>query len=128
MKYKLATLFALGVISGCSGASYAIQHYASVPVKSFASSSGSSYRIYDKPSENRLMITPSIGASMSGGAVKGVTWGIVNPLTGTALYRSTAEEFLRSRGRDCTVKKIELIIEPQYEARYECTLSEVASK
>lgn len=125
---KVAALITLSVISGCAGASYAIQHYASVPVKGFTSAAGSGYRIYDKPSENRLMITPSIGASMGGGAVKGATWGIVNPLTGSALYRAAAEEYLRSTGRECTVQNIELILEPQYEARYTCTTSDGAKQ
>ncbi|MGK8640342.1 hypothetical protein [Brucella anthropi] len=116
-------IYAVGValaLTGCAGVNYAMTHYSGVPVKSFTASTGSDYRIYDKPTENRLMITPSIAASMGGGAIKGATFGAYNPSNSEVVYRDAAEEYLKSTGRSCSVRDITLVLEPQYEARYEC--------
>lgn len=119
MKSVVLTIAMLVGISGCAGANYAIKHYASVSPKGYTSS-GSSFRIYDKPAESRLMITPSIGAAMGGGAIKGATFGIVNNLNGEALYRNAANEYLTSTNRTCTIQNISLILKPQYEVHYSC--------
>lgn len=118
---KLALIGMYAVLSGCAGAQYAIDNYGKVKPVSFRSpSSGSGYRIYDKPEEGRLMITPTIGASFGGGAIKGATLGAVNVLNSEAAYRMAAEEFTKSTGRTCRAESISLVIDPQYEVRYSC--------
>lgn len=119
MRGILAAVIAVA-LSGCAGANYAMQNYSKVDVKSFTSSSGSTFRIYDKPLENRMMITPSIAASFGGGAVKGATFGAYNPSNSEVVYRDAAEQYLKSTGRTCSARDVSLIFDPQYEIRYEC--------
>lgn len=114
-------LGAVLTLTSCAGAKYAIDHYASVKPISFRSTEQAKvYRIYDKPHESRMMITPSIGASIGGGAVKGATFGALNTMNSEVGYRNAAEEFLLSTGRACRATDIALVIEPQYEIRYTC--------
>lgn len=118
---QLAVVVVCAALAGCAGAQYALDHYGKVKPVAFRSpSSGTGYRIYDKPTEGRLMITPTIGASFGGGAVKGATFGAVNVLNSEAAYRMAAEEFTKSTGRTCRADSISLVIEPQYEVRYSC--------
>ncbi len=107
-------------LSGCAGMNYVLDNYKGVEVQSFKSNTGKTFRIFDKPGENRLMITPSIGDSAGSGFVKGATLGTVNPGASAVVYRDAAEEFLRSTGRSCRAQDTTLIIDPQYEVRYIC--------
>lgn len=119
---KLAVVAMCAALSGCAGAQYAMDNYGKVKPVAFRSpSSGGGYRIFDKPEENRLMITPTIGASLGGGALKGATFGAVNVLNSEAAYRQAAEEFTKSTGRTCRAESVSLVIDPQYEVRYSCT-------
>lgn len=101
---------------------YAMTNYSGVPIENFSSSTGSSFRIFDKPKENRLMITSSISAALGGGAVRGATFGAVNTLNSEVVYRQAAEEYLKSGGRNCTLTSISFIIDTQYEVRYNCEI------
>lgn len=126
MKKNAIALIALLALVGCAGAKYAMDNYAKVKPVPFTASTGKGFRVYDKPAENRLMITPTIGASMGGGAVKGATFGAVNPSASEVVFRDASEEFLASTGRTCRALDIALVIDPQYEVRYECEATAVA--
>lgn len=117
---KQAVLVGAIALSGCAGANYAMTHYSNVPVHSFTSSNGATFRIFDKPTENRMMITPSLAASMGGGAVKGITFGMANPSSSEVVFRDAAEQYIRSTGRVCRATDIAKVIDPQFEIRYTC--------
>lgn len=118
---KSVVVAACALLSGCAGANYAMEHYSGVPIQQFKASNGATYRIFDKPTESRLMITSSIGDALGGGAVQGMTLGAVRPSSAAVLFRDAAEEYLKSTGRTCTTRDTTLVIDPQYEVRYECT-------
>lgn len=118
---KALILASCVALSGCGGMSYAMEHYGNVPIQNFQASTGTSYRIFDKPNENRLMITSSIGGSLGGGAVSGFTLGAVQPASAEVLFRDAAEQYLTSTGRNCRSRDISLVVMPQYEVRYECS-------
>lgn len=120
MKKAILAAALAAALTGCAGMNYAMQHYSNVPIKAFQTEAGNTYRIFDKPDEDRLMITASIGAALGGGLVKGATFGAIQSNSAEVLYRDAAEEYLTSTGRKCQIRDIALIVEPQYEVRYMC--------
>lgn len=78
------------------------------------------YRIYDKPGENRLMITPSIGKSMAGGAKAGITLGAYQQPSPLQQMEAAALTFLQGTGRTCAIQTREEIFPPQWEFTYRC--------
>ena len=59
------------------------------------------FRIFDKPAENRLMITPSLGDAVGIGAVRGLT--LMDSDSPIVVYKDAAVDWLRTTGRTCTV-------------------------
>jgi hypothetical protein len=131
-------VFALACIalSACQGMQYAMDNYKGVPVTKHAvlPAGGQSryierngktvdraevFRIFDKPEEGRLMITPSLGASAGMGAVKGITLGGADGAS-EARMRQAAENYLAQSGRSCTTTSVDLVVQPQFEVRYTC--------
>lgn len=110
---KLAIATTL-LLAGCSGMSYALQEYRDVQRVDWQNAVGVDYRIYDRPMDNRMMITPSIGQA----ALGGMSFGLANQPS--FVFRSAADEWLREQGRNCVVDRIELIVQPQWEAFYNC--------
>lgn len=104
---------AMLLLSGCAGFNYAINNYDGVPVQSFTYSE-QEFRVFDKPQENRLMITPTVDAAFAQGATFG---GLKTPET---VYQQATLAFLEATGRDCDLKTFALIVSPQWEAFYEC--------
>lgn len=112
---KTATVAAsVLLLMGCQGMGYAINNYGSTPRLNWKDSAGKEFGIYDKPSENRMMVTSSFGKAVAIGA----TYGLASD-TGL-VYRSAAEEYLRGQGRNCIATSTTLIVEPQYEVAYTC--------
>ncbi|WP_321333695.1 hypothetical protein [Breoghania sp.] len=124
-------------LASCSGIHYALENYSGVEVQEHVvvPTEGPRYieqpngvrvdraahfRIFDKPTENRLMITASIGDAAAIGLVKGATFGIADSDAPEVVYRNAAQDFLDKSGRSCAVADISLIATPQYEVRYAC--------
>lgn len=117
---KFLVLASVFTLSACSGAGYAIENYSGVDVQRIQVN-GESWRIFDKPNENRLMITPSLGRAASVGAVQGATFGISDGGKDTmAEFEAAADAYVQSRKSKCRVTKGALVINPQYEFFYEC--------
>jgi hypothetical protein len=89
--------------------------YADTPIASYTDSSGL-WRIADKPEENRLKIGPSLARSIGGSFGPEVTF---VPPTMRETQR-TAQNWLASRGRACTVTEGRLLVSPQWEFTYSC--------
>jgi hypothetical protein len=133
-----ATTISAIALSGCQGRQYAMDEYNKVPVQSFVvepadgkprfTSDGKggqidrarTYRIFDKPAEFKLMITPSLGEAAGSGFLRGLTFGAADMGEPVVAYRDAAEKYLASTGRSCSARDIVLIVRPQYEVRYEC--------
>ena len=107
-------VLAVLLLSGCSGLNYAMENYQSVKPITF-NYAEQQFRIFDKPTEGRLMITPSIGGAMASGATFG--------LAGTAqnTFKSAALAYLSSTGRNCNASEMMLVVEPQWETFYTCS-------
>jgi hypothetical protein len=113
-----AICVALCILSGCAGLSHAMQ-YNDVAVIAF-DHAGHGWRIFDKPGEGRLMITPSIGRAAGVGAATGATFGLANTQIRREEFQGAAEAWLASTQRRCTVTEGALVIEPQWEFMYTC--------
>lgn len=113
VKFILGAM-ALSTMAGCSGVSYVMENYqGEMPVK-FVDKAGQKFRIFDKPAQQRLMITPSLGASFAQGATLGST------ATPEVKYQAAAAAYVKSTGRNCKMGDMRLIIEPQWETFYTC--------
>jgi hypothetical protein len=78
------------------------------------------WRIFDKPTEGRLMITPSLGRSAAGGALRGLTLGAADTDIPKPEYQQAVEGWLVSEGRVCKVSDGYKITRPQWEFKYSC--------
>lgn len=117
---KFLIFVSLLMVSACSGMGYAIENYSGVDVQRIQVN-GESWRIFDKPNEDRLMITPSIGRAASAGAVQGATFGISDGGKDTMTeFEAAANAYIKSRNSKCEVSKGALVINTQYEFFYEC--------
>jgi len=126
----------VALLSGCQGMKYALDNYTGVDVQHFTlapdASPGSpnnqraeTFRIFDKPQESRLMITPSVAASAGMAAVSGLTLGGASRAGSPARMREAVTAYLASTDRVCTIDALDLVVEPQYEARYRCEATNV---
>lgn len=93
--------------------SYAMKHYNEVDPEAI-SYEGQSFRVFDKPTEGRLMITPTVGNS----ALQGLTFGGAAKAQNT--YKQAAVAYLGATGRKCEVTEMMLIVQPQWETFYKC--------
>ncbi len=116
---KGSALLVTLALAGCSGMNYAMENYTGVPIVPFKFGDDT-YRVFDKPRENRLMITPSLGAAANAGAVKGITLGLSGPMTIESDYRKVTQAYLDSTGRKCVTGKGKLVVQPQWEFEYRC--------
>lgn len=107
-----AVLAALFALAGCAGLNAAMQYDDVKPVKVTVRSHD--WRIFDKPKENRLMITPSIGRSFAAGLPGGE---IPKPE-----YAAAVEVWLKNRhaGKACSVIDAYVLANPQWEFKYQC--------
>jgi hypothetical protein len=83
--------------------------------------SGESWRVFDHPRENKLMVTTSFGRAASDGYVRGATLGIVNPQAPKPIFQAPAERFLGKTARaHCRITDGYELVATQYEFRFAC--------
>jgi hypothetical protein len=122
IKHRNISLLAISLLcfAGCSGVDYAMQTYGEVTPVSFLSR-GTSWRIFDKPEDQIMMVTPSIGDVVGAGIVEGITVGAIGNQTAPVThFRLAASEYLTSTGRTCTITSTREVVDPQWEFTYEC--------
>ena len=113
-----SALFACIGLSGCAGFDEAVavsDEYSAVPVVSYTDRNGL-WRISDMPEESRLKIGPSLARSIGGSFGPEVTF--VPPTMRET--QGTAQSWLASSGRTCTITDGRLLVSPQWEFRYAC--------
>lgn len=127
--HVLVVIAAALPLCGCgAGVSYIMDEYRGTEVKSFAVGSvddgnyEDTYRIFDKPDKNKLMITPSLGAAAGIGMARGATFGGVNPEAPKPVYERAALAYLTSTGRKCRALDTYMLVTPQWEVKYDCSI------
>lgn len=118
MRRVLGVLMALG-LSACAYPEYVNDDYRFIPLTNFAYEN-SSYRIFDKPSASKLIITPSLGVAMSDSVLRQVTFGRYKNTTPREQIEAAADAFLKKDGRQCTIVGGSMVYDPQWEFSYVC--------
>jgi len=104
--------------AGCAGTNYATNDFNGIePVMWQSATSGSTFRIVDKPQERRLLIAREPGMNLQDGTGSPA---LLATDTSPASYESATIEWLKTTGRTCTTKSNFSIAESQHEVRYSC--------
>lgn len=106
-------------VTGCATYDYAVSEYGDTPLVQFEHADRP-FRIFDKHAAGKLMITPSLGDAADDGLFQGLTFGIVNTHPSEPLMHKAAAAYLTSTGRTCMVQTGYVIMQPEWEFRYQC--------
>lgn len=116
------TLVALGA---CAYPRYVNDDYRYIPLTTFAYNN-QSYRIFDKPSAGKLIITPSLATAVSDSVIRNVTFDEYNNTTTRETLQAAVAAYLANQGRKCEIKDGSLIYDPQWEFTYACEIKYTA--
>ena len=94
---------------------------ATFPWRSFAHDNHT-YRVFDKPSVGKLIITPSLVTAMSDGVIRNATFGRYNNRTERDTLETAASAYLARHGRKCTITDGSMVYDPQWEFTYVCEI------
>ncbi len=108
------------LLGACASLDYAVDEYGNVPLV-MHDYQDHTYRIFDKATASKLMITPTLGASAGDGAIRGLTLGLFNNDVPEPVFHGAVESYLAGTGRKCSVQIGQLLIRPQWEFHYQCT-------
>lgn len=107
------------LLAGCANYEYLQDEYGQTPMQLFEFR-GTTYRLWDKAAQNKIMVGSNLGAAAGDGFIKGLTFGVVNPAPGEPTLHAVAEAYVTSTNRSCEVAPGSLVAEPQWEFRYKC--------
>jgi hypothetical protein len=114
-------------LGGCASINYIMQEYQGVPVAE-VTMPDDTYRIFDKPAANKLMVTSSLASAAGQGFVRGLTLGTAPTDGPKPLFEAAALQFLDESGRHgCRVVDAYLLARPQWEVKYDCSPAQVPS-
>lgn len=106
--------------TGCTQLQYIDEIYGGVAPESFAYA-GKTWKIQDKPSHGRMMISPSTADALRAGAIEGLTLGLSGNASGSeGVFHGVAVAFLADKNGKCKVSNGALIADPQWEFFYSC--------
>lgn len=108
-------------LSACAYPQYVSDEYRYIPLTNFAHDNRS-FRIFDKPSAGKLIITPSLSTAMSDVVIRNATFGRYNNTTEQERLEKAVSAYLQSQGRKCTLTGSSLIYDPQWEFTYDCEI------
>ncbi len=121
MRRATAAVLLAVALGACAYPSYVHDEYRYIPLTNFAHDN-QSYRIFDKPSAGKLIITPSLATAMSDNIIRNVTFGRYNNATERAKLDAAVAAYLAANGRQCTVTDATQIYDPQWEFTYSCEI------
>lgn len=118
----LALPILIMTVAGCSPAmQYARSEYQGVDVQEIAVPGDDTYRVFDKPSAGKMMITSSIGFSARQTIAQGTTFGTVGGFNPKPRFEAAAVAWLKGTGREtCRITDGYLLQQPQWEFKYDC--------
>lgn len=120
MKPSISALALSLTLSGCASVNYMMQEYQGVPVIEVRMPDDT-YRIFDRPAQNKLMATSSLSSAAGQGFVRGLTLGAVPTDTPKPLFEAASLQFLAESGRpNCRIVDAYLLARPQWEVKYDC--------
>ena len=91
----IATTMLAAALQACAYPSYVNDEYRYIPLTTFAHEN-QSYRIFDKPSAGKLIVTPSLATAVSDTVIRNVTFDRYNNTTAPRNDRSCRRRLLWS--------------------------------
>lgn len=80
------------------------------------------WRIFDDRDRNRMMTSPSLGATIGTSTVRGLTLGIADLDPEGLHHQAMVRAYLDQTGREaCAITETKLVLRPQYEHFYTCS-------
>lgn len=116
---RLFPVMALMSLAGCAYPEYVNDDYRYIPLTTFAHENRS-FRIFDKPSAGKLIITPSLSTAVSDVMIRNVTFGKYNNTTEQDKLQDAVAAYLQAQGRKCSITGSNLMYDPQWEFTYTC--------
>jgi hypothetical protein len=101
------------------------EEFRDIPRTDFAFGSNT-YRIFDKPSAGKLVITPSLSSAMGTSVLRGVTFGTYGNALPQKKVEAAVVAYLRTSGRTCTTSAARSLGDPQWEFVYSCEMKYTA--
>lgn len=120
MRRALVVLTFLG-LQACAYPQYVNDDYRYIPLTNFAHENRS-FRIFDKPSSNKMIITPSLSTAVSDVVIRNATFGKYNNSVEQQSLESAAGAYLAAQGRKCAITSASLMYDPQWEITYNCEM------
>jgi hypothetical protein len=121
---------AIGVATGgCASVNYITQGYGDVPINE-VTTQYDTFRIFDKPSDNRMMVTSSLASAMGQGFAGGLLFNPTLTANPKPVFEEAAQAYLKKTGRTCQITDGYLLIQPQWEFKYNCgvTTSSISAR
>lgn len=112
-------------LQGCAYPNYVNDEYRYIPLTTFAHEN-QSYRIFDKPSAGKLVVTPSLANAVSDSVIRNVTFDRYNNTTARETLEAAVTAYLERQGRKCEITGASLIYDPQWEFTYTCEIKYTA--
>jgi len=115
-----ALILICALVAGCAGVGYILDNYSGVdPVSVFMPDD--TYRVFEHRTDNRVMITPSLGAAGGAGFARGLTFGAINGVAPKPLFEAAVRNYLDKTSRQhCAITDGYILADPQYEFKFEC--------
>jgi hypothetical protein len=109
------------ILTSCSAPQHISDEYRDTPRTRFAFDNNA-YRIFDKPSAGKLVITPSVANAMSDSVIRNVTFGAYGNAAPQSSIEAAVTAYLASNGRRCATDSATLVRKPQWEFAYTCEI------
>lgn len=123
---RIAPIIAALALTGCANIDYLNDNYGNAPQVSFKHADHY-YEVFDKPAEKRLVISTAVGAAIGAGAIRGLTFGLINNHPSEPVMHQAVDAYLKSTGRICEPGTGQLIADPEWEFHYSCTAVSAAA-
>ncbi len=114
-------------LAACSAPQHIGDEYRNVPRTTFTFE-GNTYRIFDKPSAGKLVVTPTVANAMSDQLIRKMTFGAYGNAAPKASMEGAVAAYLTSNGRKCTTNSATLVRKPQWEFAYSCEIKYTATE
>jgi hypothetical protein len=107
--------------ASCGNLKYIVKEYHGVKVVTHAAPQAT-VRIFDKPAQQKMMVTPTIGKAMGMGAASGATFGLWTLGSDPFPLQGAAQNYLDVTGRrNLRITQGRLLVKPQWEFEYHPT-------
>lgn len=110
------------LLAACTAPQNIGDEYRNVPRTNFTYADNA-YRIFDKPSAGKLIITPSVANAMSDSLLRKVTFGTYGNAVPQTAIEAAVTAYLASSGRRCATDSAKPVGKPQWEFDYTCEIT-----